>query len=109
MVIWLKKKLPIVSSDGGDYYLERQEEPIPQDEQVLFDGISDDAAKKKGMERIKPFRVYIKDSNQSVLGGATGVTFFMAVFMLTCCRLKNQFAIRDLAKKSWKRLNKLIK
>lgn len=80
-VIWLKKKLPIVSSDGEGYYLERQEEPIPQDEQVLFDGISDDASKKKGMERIKPFRVYIKDSNQSVVGGATGVTFYGCLYV----------------------------
>ena len=80
-VIWLKKKLPTISSDGGVYYLERQEEPIPQDEQVLFDGISDDAAKKKGMERIKPFRVYIKDSNQSVVGGASGVTFYGCLYV----------------------------
>lgn len=80
-VIWLKKKLPTVSSDGEGYYLERQEESIPQDEQVLFDGISDDAVKKKGMERIKPFRVYIKDPNQAVVGGATGVTFYGCLYV----------------------------
>lgn len=80
-VIWLKKKLPTVSSDGGGYYFERQEEPISQDEQVLFDGISDDVAKKKGMERIKPFRIYIKDSNQSVVGGTTGVTFYGCLYV----------------------------
>jgi len=65
----------------NDYYFERQEEPIAQDEQVLFDGISDDAAKKKGMERVKPFRVFIKDSSQSVLGGASGVTYYGCLYV----------------------------
>lgn len=64
------------------YYLERQEEPVPQDQsQVLFDGISEDAAKKKGMERMQPFRVYIKDSNQSVVGGATGTTLYGCLYV----------------------------
>ena len=81
LVIWLKKKLPQASSDGKEYHLERQEEPIPQDEQVLFDGISEDAAKKKGMERIKPFRVYMRDANQSVLGGVSGVTYYGCLYV----------------------------
>jgi ribosomal protein S18 acetylase RimI-like enzyme len=82
LVIWLKKELPtIISSERDNYYLERQEEPIPQDEQVLFDGISNDAAKKKGMERIKPFRIYIKDSDRSVLGGASGVTYYGCLYV----------------------------
>lgn len=80
-VIWLKKKLPIRSFKKDEYYLERQEDSIPQDEQVLFDGICDDAAKKKGMERIKPFGVYIKDHNQSVLGGACGVTYYGCLYV----------------------------
>lgn len=57
LVIWLKKKLPTVSSGRGSYYFERQEEPI------------------------KPFRLYIKDSNQSVVGGATGVTFYGCLYV----------------------------
>lgn len=82
LIIWLKKELPtIISSKIDTYFLERQEEPIPQDEQVLFDGISDDAVKKKGMERIKPFRIYIKDSDQSVLGGASGVTYYGCLYV----------------------------
>lgn len=81
LVIWLKKKLPTISLKEDDYYLERQEEPIPEDEQVLFEGISDDAAKKKGMERIKSFRIYIKNSNQSVLGGASGVTYYGCLYV----------------------------
>lgn len=55
--------------------------PIPDDEQVLFDGICIDAAIKKGMERIKPFRIYIKDSDQSVLGGASGVTYYGCLYV----------------------------
>lgn len=81
LIIWLKKELPHKPTQEGELYFERQNEPIPEDEQVLFDGISDDAAKKKGMERIKPFRIYIKDSNQSVLGGASGITYYGCLYI----------------------------
>lgn len=36
LVIWLIKKLPIISFEKDDYYLERQEEPIQKDEVILF-------------------------------------------------------------------------
>lgn len=67
----------------GDYHFEYQEEPIQEDEQVLNDGISDDAPLKKNMERIKPFRVFIKDA-QGVVLGEQAVLFFMVAFMSIC-------------------------
>jgi ribosomal protein S18 acetylase RimI-like enzyme len=64
-----------------DYHFVYQEEPIQEDEQVLNDGISDEAALKKNMERIKPFRVFIKDANGTVLGGASGTIFYGSLYV----------------------------
>lgn len=82
LVLWLTKPLPalVVAKEEG-YYIERQDPPVAEDQQLLFDGISDDAAKKKGMERIKPFSVFVRDANQSILGGATGVTYYGCLYV----------------------------
>lgn len=66
---------------GEDYHFEYQEEPIQEDEQVLNDGISDESALKKNMEPIKPFRVFIKDTNGIVLGGASGTIFYGSLYV----------------------------
>lgn len=82
LVIWLKKKLPpLVSSENDHYYLERQEEPIAQDGEILFEGIRNDAATTKGMERMAPFAIYMKNRNRSVLGGANGVTYYGCLYV----------------------------
>lgn len=65
----------------SDYHFEYQEEPIQEDEQVLNDGISDEAALKKNMERIKPFRIFIKDAQGVVLGGASGTIFYGSLYV----------------------------
>ncbi|CDZ81884.1 putative acetyltransferase [Candidatus Rubidus massiliensis] len=65
----------------SDYHFEYQEEPIQEDEQVLNDGISDEAALKKNMERIKPFRIFIKDAHGIVLGGASGTIFYGSLYV----------------------------
>lgn len=65
----------------NDYHFEYQEEPIQEDEQVLNDGISDEASMKKNMERIKPFRIFIKDTHGTVLGGASGTIFYGSLYV----------------------------
>lgn len=65
----------------SDYHFEYQEEPIQEDEQVLNDGISDEATLKKNMERIKPFRIFIKDAHGIVFGGASGTIFYGSLYV----------------------------
>lgn len=89
-----------------DYHLEYQEEPIPADEKILFNGINDDAAKKKGMERVKPFRIYIKDSTQSVLAGATGVTRYGCLYV-NLLWVKESFRGRGFGKKLMQEAEKI--
>lgn len=64
-----------------NYHFEHQEEPTPAEAQVLFDGICDEAALKKHMERIRPFSVFIKDSRGAVFGGASGVTYYGSLYV----------------------------
>lgn len=65
----------------SDYHFEYQEEPIQDDELVLNDGISKEAALKKNMERIKPFRVYIKNAEKIVLGGISGTIIYGSLYV----------------------------
>jgi ribosomal protein S18 acetylase RimI-like enzyme len=82
----------------SDYHFEYQEEPIQEDEQVLNDGISDEAAMKKNMERIKPFRVFIKDAHGTVLGGASGTIFYGSLYV-DMLWLKKELRHQGLGKK----------
>lgn len=84
--------------EQGNYHFEYQEEPIQEDEQVLNDGISDEAALKKNMDRIKPFRVYIKDANGKVLGGASGTIFYGSLYV-DMLWLKEELRHQGLGKK----------
>ena len=83
---------------GEDYHFEYQEEPIQEDEQVLNDGISDESAMKKNMAPIKPFRVFIKDSNGTVLGGASGTIFYGSLYV-DMLWLKEELRGKGLGKK----------
>lgn len=64
-----------------DYHFEYQEEPIQEDEQVLFEGITNDAMLKKKMNRITPFGVFIKDSRGVVLGGVNGISCYGCLYV----------------------------
>lgn len=58
------------------YQFEYQKEPLQKDEEVLFNGINDDAVIKKNMSKIQSFGIFIKDSHGIVFGGITGNTLF---------------------------------
>ena len=64
-----------------NYRFEYQDEPIPEDEQVLFDGLNNEVAQKKNVDPIKPIRIYIKDAQGMVLGGASGVSFYGSLYI----------------------------
>ena len=82
----------------SDYHFEYQEEPIQEDEQVLNDGISAESALKKNMEPIKPFRVFIKNANGIVLGGASGTIFYGSLYV-DMLWLKSELRGQGLGKK----------
>lgn len=54
-----------------DIILEYQEELQPEDARTLFEGVVEEAYKKKVMERMKPFGIFLKNSSGQVLGGTT--------------------------------------
>lgn len=63
------------------YHLE-QYDTIPQEyEKILFHEISADAFVAKGLLPIRQFSVFIKNQQQNVLGGATGVTFYGSLYV----------------------------
>lgn len=66
---------------AGDYHFEYKEESIPEDEQVLFDGITDEAMLKKKMDRITPFGIFIKDSHGVVFGGVSGFSCYGCLYV----------------------------
>lgn len=70
-----------MSTLPNNTHFEFQEEPILADEEVLNNGISDEAVLKKNMDRIKPFRIYIKDQNRIVLGGISGTIIYGSLYI----------------------------
>jgi ribosomal protein S18 acetylase RimI-like enzyme len=68
------------TNDNG-YTFEYQEEPLPEDEQILFEGICDEASVKRKMDRIKSFGIFIKDNEGKVLGGANGFTYYGCLYV----------------------------
>ena len=68
-------------TNHSDYQFEFQEEPHPEDEQILFEGINDEAVLKKKMDRIRSFGIFIKDAQGIVLGGLNGVTYYGCLYI----------------------------
>lgn len=64
-----------------EYFFEYQKEPIQEDEQVLFEGIADEAVLKKKMDRISPFGIFIKDSRGIVVGGINGFSCYGCLYV----------------------------
>ena len=64
-----------------EYQFEYQNIPHQEDEEILFNGINDDAVIKKKMSRMDSFGIFIKDSNGIILGGITGVTLFGRLYI----------------------------
>lgn len=61
------------------YHLERYD-TIPHEE-VLFQGLSEEAFRAKGLPSIRPFSVFIKDQRQNVVGGISGTTFYGSLYI----------------------------
>lgn len=81
LIIWLTKGFVMNKIKNIDYHFEYQEELNQEDEQVLFEGIIDEAVLKKKMDRITPFGIFIKDSHGIVLGGASGFSCYGCLYV----------------------------
>jgi ribosomal protein S18 acetylase RimI-like enzyme len=64
-----------------EYYFEYQEASMQKDEQVLYDGLNDEAVLKKNMERTQPISIFIKDANRTVLGGISFIIFYGSLYI----------------------------
>src|SRR5437016_2544992 len=62
------------------YSIKYQENPSPENESVLFEGINEEAFAAKGL-KIKTFGIFIHDKNEKVVGGASGVTFYGSLYV----------------------------
>ena len=80
------------------YRFEYQQEPIKEDEQVLFEGINDEAVLKKKMNRINSFGIFIKDIQGFVLGGLNGVTYYGCLY-IDMLWLKDELRYQGFGKK----------
>lgn len=84
--------------NDSDYHFEYQVEAIQEDEQVLFEGIADEAVLKKKMDRITPFGIFIKDTQGVVLGGVNGFSCYGCLYV-DMLWLKDELRKQGLGKK----------
>jgi ribosomal protein S18 acetylase RimI-like enzyme len=50
-------------------------------EDILFQGISEEALQAKGLSPIRPFSIWIEDQELNVLGGISGTTFYGSLYV----------------------------
>lgn len=66
---------------NGDYHFEYQEELIQQDLKVLSDGLAEEDILRKEMEPARPFGIFIKESNEMVIGGINGYFSYGSLYV----------------------------
>lgn len=64
-----------------DYHFEYQEEPIQEDLKALSEGLIEEDVLRKGMDRIRPFGIFIKGSNGMVIGGINGLALYGCLYI----------------------------
>ncbi len=65
--------------NNSPYHLERYN-TIPYEE-ILVRGISEAAFLAKGLPPMHLFSIFIKDQNQNVLGGVSGITLYRSLYI----------------------------
>jgi ribosomal protein S18 acetylase RimI-like enzyme len=63
------------------YRFDHQEMPKPEDVAILLNGLAEEALKAKGLSKALPFAVFIKDSQDKVVGGVQGVTYYGCLYV----------------------------
>lgn len=69
------------TEEDNGYYFEYQEEPAQEDLKVLTDGLIEEDILRKGMERIRPFGIFIKDAKGAVIGGINGLALYGSLYI----------------------------
>lgn len=64
-----------------EYRLEFQEEPAQDDLKVLSEGLIEEDILQKGMDRIRPFGIFIKRSDGTVIGGINGLSLYGSLYI----------------------------
>lgn len=57
-----------------------KETPSPEEMQILREGIMFEAFTRKGMNKILPFSFFIRDSENKIVGGIQGNTFYGCLY-----------------------------
>ena len=65
----------------NDYHFECQEEPAQEDLKVLSEGLIEEDILRKGMDRIRTFGIFIKYSDEGVIGGVNGLTLYGCLYI----------------------------
>jgi ribosomal protein S18 acetylase RimI-like enzyme len=52
-----------------NYQISYEQDPKPEDIQLLNDGISDEAKQKKGMQPLGFYAFFVRDQNEKIVGG----------------------------------------
>ncbi|MBI5273770.1 MAG: GNAT family N-acetyltransferase [Chlamydiales bacterium] len=63
------------------YHLDFYETVPSNYEDILFEGINKEAALAKNMKPIRTFGVFIKDTHETVVGGANGITYYGCLYV----------------------------
>lgn len=78
MITKISAKNPLNSESAESYYFEYQKIPEEKDAMILFEGINDEAV-ERGMQRMQPFGIYIKDEEERNVGGVYGYFIYGGV------------------------------
>lgn len=88
------------------YYIDYQENSSCPDVNIIFNGINDEIAKIKGLTRIRPFGLFVKDQAGLVFGGATGISYYGCLYV-DMLWVQKELRLQGWGKSSCKMLSKL--
>jgi ribosomal protein S18 acetylase RimI-like enzyme len=60
---------------------EFQEDPSPDNEKILFDGLNDDASEKMQMSPIRTFGIFVRDPEDKSIGGLSGILMYGSLYV----------------------------
>lgn len=63
-----------------EYSLRYTENPSREEENILQDGLVEEAFKAKGLGKMTPFGFFVKDKKGTVVGGATGFSYYGCLY-----------------------------
>lgn len=77
----MKNNIDESSPKNSSYYLEHYNAIPKEYEEVLYQGISEEAFQAKGLSPIRSFSIFIKDQKENIVGGVSGTLFFGSLYV----------------------------